>query len=91
MMNTILYSLFEDNPRSPGELNRFCREMPGYLEARQEFDQAADQVIQLVGYRLYARLEEAMNAYQAYEVRAGYFFGLGLRQELLAALNRDQT
>ena len=88
-MNMILDKLFQDNPGLPGEVVKFCRTIPGYQEAEADFARRAAQVCRLVGPECYLPFEEAMNAQLAYEVRAHYLFGLGLRREVLEALTRD--
>ena len=88
-MNPILYTIFEDNPQIPAEIFRFCRTLPDYLAAEERFEAQADQVSRLLGPELYLPFEEAMNAQLAYEARAHYLFGLGLRREVLEALARD--
>ena len=88
-MNMILDKLFQDNPELPGEVAKFCRTIPGYREAEADFARQADQVSRLLGPELYLPFEEAMNAQLAYEARAHYLFGLGLRREVLEALARD--
>ena len=88
-MNMILDKLFQDNPGFPEEVVKFCQTIPGYREAEADFARQADQVSRLLGPELYLPFEEAMNAQLAYEARAHYLFGLGLRREVLEALARD--
>ena len=88
-MNMILDKLFQDNPGLQDEVEAFCRTIPGYREAEADFARQADQVSRLLGPELYLPFEEAMNAQLAYEARAHYLFGLGLRREVLEALARD--
>ena len=88
-MNIILDKLFQDNPGLPGEAAKFCRTIPGYREAEADFARQAAQISRLLGPELY--LPFAMNAQLAYEVRAHYLFGLGLRREVLEALTQDQN
>lgn len=87
-MYRILYSLFLDNPEIPKELYHFCQTFPGYQEKKADYDRLADQVCREMGDEFYARLEEAMNAYQSYEIRACYLFGLKLRREVLEGMER---
>ena len=88
-MNMILDKLFQDNPGLQDEVEAFCRTIPGYREAEADFARQADQVSRLLGPELYLPFEEAMNAQLAYEARAHYLFGLGLRREVLEALGRE--
>ena len=87
-MNPILYTLFEDNPELPREAAKFCRTVPGYQQAEADFFRLAEEVRRLLGTDFYLAFEQGMNAHQAYEVRAHYLFGLGLRREVLDALGR---
>lgn len=87
-MNPILYTLFEDNPELPREAAKFCRTVPGYQQAEADFCRLAEEVRRLLGTDFYLAFEQAMNAHRAYEVRAHYLFGLGLRREVLDALGR---
>ena len=59
------------------------------LYTSANFARQAAQVCRLVGPGCYLPFEEAMNAHLAYEVRAHYLVGLGLRREVLEALTRD--
>ena len=88
-MNMVLYKLFQDNPGLAGEVAKFCRTVPGYQTAEADFASQADQISRLVGPECYFPFEAAMNAQLAYEARAYYLFGLGLRRELLSALEPD--
>ena len=88
-MNMILYKLFQDNPGLAGEVAKFCRTVPGYQTAEADFSSQADQISRLVGPECYLPFEAAMNVQLAYEARAYYLFGLGLRRELLSALEPD--
>ena len=85
-MNMILYKLFQDNPGLAGEVAKFCRTVPGYQAAEADFARQADQICRLVGPERYLPFEAAMNAQLAYEARAYYLFGLGLRRDLISAL-----
>ena len=87
-MNNILNLLFQDNPELPREAAKFCRTVPGYQQAEADFFRLAEEVRRLLGTDFYLAFEQAMNAHPAYEVRAHYLFGLGLRREVLDALGR---
>ena len=86
MNQTILQTLFLNNPEIPGEITKFCETLPEYVQAEREYDQAAQELMELIGYERFSRFEEAMNAHLSCEVRAHYLFGLGLRRELLAGI-----
>ena len=81
-MNSILYTLFEDNPGLPEEVYRFCLARPAY---RAAMDRAAGSLDR----ELLLDLDQAVGAYLAQEVRAYYLFGLGLRRQVLDALAAD--
>lgn len=86
MNQTILQTLFLDNPEIPGEIAQFCDSLPEYVQAEREYNQAAQELMELIGYEQYARFEEALNWHLTCEIRAHYLFGLGLRRELLQEL-----
>ena len=86
MDRTILRTLFLDNLEIPAAIARFCDAVPGYAQAEREYDRAAQELMELIGYERFSRFEEAMNAHLSCEVRAHYLFGLGLRRELLAGI-----
>ena len=66
--------------------DRLCRSLPGFAQAEQEFDDLAKQVSAIVGYDLYDRYFSQLMRYSAYELRAYYALGLGLRKELAQVL-----
>ncbi|NBI10824.1 hypothetical protein D1641_12485 [Colidextribacter sp. OB.20] len=86
MNQTILQILFLDNPEIPAEIASFCNSLPKYVQAEQEYNQAAQELAGLIGYEQFSRFEEALNWHLAAEARACYLFGLGLRQKLLREL-----
>ena len=86
MNQTILQTLFLDNPEIPVEIARFCDSIPEYVQAEREYDRAIQELIELIGFERYSRLENIMNCRLSFEVRASYLFGLGLRKQLLAGL-----
>lgn len=86
MNQTILQTLFLDNPEISAELAKFCNTIPEYVQAEREYNQAAQELAQLIGFERYNRFEEAMTNHLSYEVRASYLFGLGLRREVLEGM-----
>ena len=82
----ILQSLFLDNPELPKEVFEFCNSLPEYQQARQEYQQLAEEVERALGSKRYIDYEEALNQYWAIDNRAFYLFGVGLRKELLEGL-----
>ena len=86
MNQTILQTLFLDNPEIPGEIARFCDSLPEYVQAEQKYNEAARELLELVGYERFSRFESALNRHWSVEVRAHYLFGLGLKREIMESL-----
>ena len=86
MNQTILQTLFLDNPEIPAEIARFCDSLPEYVQAEQDYNRAVQELAAMIGYENYSRFEEAVTWHLALENRAYYLFGLGLRKQLLAGL-----
>ena len=85
-MNNILNTLFLDNPYLPEQVTAFCKTLPEYREAEREYRAAERELEKQLGYAALNRFDEAQSRYMARLVQAYYLFGLGLRQELLTAL-----
>lgn len=85
-MKTILQTLFIDNPHIPEQVAAFCRTLPEYREAEREYRVAEQELENQLGYQVFNCFDEALSRYMARLVQAYYLFGLGLRQELLSAL-----
>ena len=86
MNQSILQTLFLDNPEIPGEIASFCSSIPEYVQAEREYNKAAQELMELIGYERYSEFESVLNSHLSNEVRAHYLFGLGLRRELLTSL-----
>ena len=86
MNQTILQTLFLDNLEIPAEIAKFCDTIPEYVQAEQEYNKAAQELMELIGYERYSEFESILNSHLSNEVRAYYLFGLGLRREILAGL-----
>ena len=86
MNQSILQTLFLDNPEIPGEIASFCSSIPEYVQAEREYNKVAAELMDLIGYERYARFEEALTLHMSFEHRAYYLFGLGLRREVLKGL-----
>ena len=89
MDDKILRSLFLDAPKLPHEIYRFCHSLPEYVQARQDYLRAADEVEQLLGPHRYCRYEDLLNQYISISEHAFYLFGLKLRRDLLQALGEQ--
>lgn len=85
-MNTILNTLFLDNPYIPEQVAAYCKTLPEYLEAERAYLAAGQELEDRLGYETSSRFEEIHSRYMARLVQAYYLFGLGLRQEVLSAL-----
>jgi len=85
-MNDILSTLFLDNPYLPEQISAFCDTLPEYRKAEQEYQTAQQEMLNRLGYDAFSDFEQVQSNYMAQLVHAYYLFGLGLRQELLSAL-----
>ena len=85
-MNNILNTLFLDNPYLPEQVAAFCKTLPEYREAERAYQAAEQELEDRLGYEVSNRLSEIQFCYMARLVQAYYLFGLGLRQEVLSAL-----
>ena len=85
-MNDKLKMLFIDNPEIDEAIKEFCEQNPGYLKIKEEFYETAHEIAEIVGFDLYDRFEQRFGIYVARSSDIYYLFGLGLRQEVLAAL-----
>ena len=84
-MNDKLKMLFVDNPYIAEQVCAFCKTLPEFREAERAFNAISEQIAEKLGNDLYFNLENAQSWYMAKLVNAYYLFGLGLRQEVLAA------
>ena len=85
-MNDKLKMLFIDNPEIEEAIEDFCAQSPDYLKIKNEFYETTQQIAAIAGWELYDRFERRFNTYMACSTDIYYLFGLGLRQEVLAAL-----
>lgn len=85
-MNTILNTIFLDNPYLPEQVCTYCNTLPEFREAEREYRAAEQELENQLGYQAFNRFDEVQSRYMARLVQAYYLFGLGLRQELLSAL-----
>lgn len=85
-MIDILTELFW-NPEEIGKgADQLCQMLPGYLEAKRQYEKTAEEVRAIIGYNLYEDFCTKLIQYTNYEVYSYYFFGLGLREDLVKAL-----
>ena len=90
-MNDPIKMLFIDNPEIEEAIKEFCAQNPEYLKLKQEFYETAQQIAGIVGYELYNRFEQRFGLYIACSNDVYYLFGLGLRQEIISALQPEVT
>ncbi len=86
MNQTILQTLFLDNPEIPAEISSFCDSLPEYVQADREYAKATQELIDLIGFERYSRFETVLGWHFALENRAYYLFGLGLRRDILESI-----
>ena len=85
-MTQILNTLFLDNPYLPEQISHFCNTLPEYRQAELEYQAAEKELIDQLGFETYNHFNQVQSHYIAQLVHAYYLFGLGLRQEVLFAL-----
>lgn len=86
MNQSILQTLFLDNPEIPGEIASFCSSIPEYVQAERKYNKVAAELMDLIGYERYSEFESALTSRLSCEMRAYYLFGLGLRREILEGI-----
>ena len=87
-MNDILNTLFLDNPYIPDQVYTFCKQLPEFVEAEQDYEAAAATLRARLGHEQFDAFDETLTRYLARYVQAYYLFGVGIRQELLSALTQ---
>ena len=85
-MKTILQTLFLKNPYLPEQIYTFCSQLPEFRKAEQDYEASAAELRARLGDKDYDTFEETFSWYLAQYSKAYYLFGLGLRQEVLSAL-----
>ena len=85
-MNDKIKMLFLDNPEMTEQIEAFCQRDPLFSKVKLEFYETAHEIAQIVGYELYDRFEQRFGLYTARSSDLYYLFGLGLRQEVVSAL-----
>lgn len=86
-MTSILKTLFIDNPYIPEQVCAFCSQRPEFLEAERNYGLQLENLEKRLGQAEAAAFDEALSWYLAQNVHAYYLFGLGIRQDVLSALN----
>lgn len=86
-MIDLIEMLFMKNPGIEEAVKEFSAQNPEYLRRKNEFYEIAQEIAAIVGYDLYNRFEQGFASYIACSNDIYYLFGLGLRQEVLSALD----
>lgn len=87
MMSNCLRALFYENPHIEEEINAFLAQDPKLAQAEQEFYETAHEIAGLAGFELYDVFERRLGAYLNRLSDLYYLFGLGLRQDILRAMD----
>lgn len=85
-MDSTLHTLFFDNPYLPEQIYAFCETLPEYREAERNYQKVEQALKAQLGYEAFNHFDEIQSCYMARLVHAYYLFGLGLRQDILSAL-----
>ena len=85
-MQDLLAELFWRNTELDEAAGRLRQTLPGFREAKQAYDELAQQLRELAGYDLYDRHFTQLIRYTGYEVQSYYSLGLGLRKEIVQVL-----
>lgn len=85
-MQNLLAELFWKPEEVTQRADQLCQTLPGYPEAKQEYDDVAEKIQAIVGYELYDQFFTRLMRYTNYEICAYYAFGLGLREDVIRAL-----
>lgn len=85
-MQDTLVKLFWGNEALFQKADELCRALPGYPDAKREYDSIAEMVEGIIGYDLYEQLYTKFMRFTDYELQAYYALGLGIREELMRAL-----
>lgn len=86
-MQDLLTELLWKNVEVNEAAARLCRSLPGFSEAEQEYDELAERIRSIAGPELYDQYFVQLMRRTGYEVQAYYSLGLGLRREIIQALD----
>ena len=70
------------------EIEAFCASDPEFMRTKQEFYKITDQIETLASPDLYNAFEKGLWAYLYRTADLYYLYGLGLRQDILRAMNK---
>ena len=85
-MQDLLAELLWRNIKIDEAANRLCQTLPGFSEAKPAYDNLSEQLRKIAGRDLYDQYFAQLIRYTGYEVQAYYSLGLGLRADLIKAL-----
>ena len=86
-MQDLLKELLWNSDEIHSAADQICQSIPGYQESAQRYEETAAQVQNILGYELSDQLCTRLAECSAYEIRAYYSLGLGLREELIHSLS----
>lgn len=85
-MQDLLAELLWRNTEIDEAADRLRQTLPGFSDAKQAYDHLSEQVRELAGYDLFDQYFSQLIRYTGYEVQSYYSLGLGLREEIVKAL-----
>lgn len=85
-MQDLLTKLLWHNTEIDEAAGRLCQALPGFQEVEQTYYDLAEQVRELAGSDLYDQYFTQLFRYTNYEIQAYYSLGLGLRTDIVKAL-----
>ena len=90
-MQELLSTLFRKNPDIDEAVARYCRSLPEYAVAKQQYEQVACRLADAVDFSLYDEFQTCLLRYTDFEAQTYFRFGLELREHLIRALNLPNT
>ena len=85
-MQDLLAELLWRNVEIDEAADRLRQTLPGFSDAKQAYDNLSEQLRKIVGRDLYDQYFAQLIRYTGYEVQAYYSLGLGLRADIIKAL-----
>ena len=85
-MQDLLAELLWRNVEIDEAADRLRQTMPGFSEAQRTYDSLSEQLREIAGHDLYDQYFAQLIRYTGYEVQAYYSLGLGLRADIIKAL-----
>ena len=88
-MSRRIESAFWDTPELSAKVYAYCHSIPEFGKAEEDYENLFQDLEEKLGYERMQEVEDCFLHYLAQSVQAYYLFGLGLRQEILWALDRE--